>query len=220
MRLQSLKVKLEKQLVLDAYDKVFKEYEESGYIERVPLNETCKEPGKSHYLPHRPVIREDKETTKIRPVFDASCKVNGPSLNDCLYSGPNLLSKIFDALLQFWLNRIGILVDIKKAFYQVAIADEHKYFLRFLLLDSSSGYDSIVVFRFLRAIMGVTSSPFLLNAILRHHLGKYLGSDLKELVQKVFEDLYVDDLVSGSESVEQEKFLFEKSKKVMSDAGF
>ena len=32
MRLQSLKVKLEKQQVLDTYDKVFKEYEESGYI--------------------------------------------------------------------------------------------------------------------------------------------------------------------------------------------
>ena len=52
----------------------------------------CKEPGQSHYLPHRPVIREDKETTKIRPIFDASCKVNVPSLNDYLYSGPNLLS--------------------------------------------------------------------------------------------------------------------------------
>ena len=73
---------------------------------------------------------------------------------------------------------------------------------------------------FVSFIMGVTSSPFLLNATLRHHLGKYLGSELKELVQKVLEDLYVDDLVSGSESVEQGKFLFEKSKKVMSDAGF
>ena len=87
-------------------------------------------------------------------------------------------------------------MDIKKALNQVAIANEHKYFLRFLWLDSSSGYDSIVVLRFLRAIMGVTSSHFLLNATLRRPLGNYLGSDLKALVQKVLEDLYVDDLVS------------------------
>ena len=76
-------------------------YEESGYIERVPLNELCKEPGQSHYLPHRPVIREDKETSKI----DASCKV---TLNDCLYSGPNLLAKIFDASISdesYWNSR-------------------------------------------------------------------------------------------------------------------
>ena len=118
------------------------------------------------------------------------------------------------------MNRIGILADIKKAFYQVAIADEHNSFFPFLWLDSSSVYDSIVVFHFLRAIMGVMSSSFLLNATLRLHLGKYLGSDLKELVQKVLEDLHVDGLVSGSESVEQGKLLFEKCKKVMSDAGF
>ena len=42
---------------------------------------------------HRPVIGNDKETTKIRAVFDL--KVSGPSLNECLYSGPNLFAKIF-----------------------------------------------------------------------------------------------------------------------------
>ena len=49
-----------------------------------------------HYLPHRSVLIKDKETTKIQVVFDASCAYNGAPLNECLYSGPNLLSKIFD----------------------------------------------------------------------------------------------------------------------------
>ena len=48
---------------------------------------------------------EDKDTTKIRAVFDASCALDRPSLNGCLYSGPNLLSKFtygFDlTLLRF-----------------------------------------------------------------------------------------------------------------------
>ena len=70
-------------------------------IEKVPFDEVPKKPGQDHYLPHRPVLREDKETTKIRAVFDVSCASDQPSLNGCLYFGPNLLSKIFDILLGF-----------------------------------------------------------------------------------------------------------------------
>jgi hypothetical protein len=33
------------------------------------MNLVAGEVGQVHYLPHRPVIREDKETTKIRAVF-------------------------------------------------------------------------------------------------------------------------------------------------------
>ena len=41
-----------------------------------------------HYLPHKPVIRHDKATAKLRTVFDATAKVDGlPSLNDWLYAG-------------------------------------------------------------------------------------------------------------------------------------
>ena len=44
------------------------------------------------YLPQYAVVREDNETTKIRVVFDASCKCsNGISLNDELMIGPVLL---------------------------------------------------------------------------------------------------------------------------------
>lgn len=44
-----------------------------------------------HYLPHQAVVKEGR-TTRIRPVFDASCKdKNGYCLNDCLGIGPNLI---------------------------------------------------------------------------------------------------------------------------------
>ena len=45
----------------------------------------------SIYLPHHDVIREDKETSKARVVYDASAKgSNGDSLNDCMMVGPVL----------------------------------------------------------------------------------------------------------------------------------
>ena len=84
------------------------------------------------YLPHRLVLREDKETAKIRAVFDASCALDGQSLNEYLYSGPTLLSKIFDVLLRFRFNFIAILADIKQAILNVEISKEHRDFRRLL----------------------------------------------------------------------------------------
>lgn len=146
------------------------------------------------------IDREDKQTTKIRAVFDASCKVNGPSLNQCLYSGPNLIAKIFDILVRFRLNKIGILADIKQAFLNIAISREHRDFVRFLWYDLNSKEEKIITYRFLRVVFGLTSSPFLLNATLRHHLSKYVEKE-NAVVERICEDLYVDNLVSGGDSV-------------------
>jgi hypothetical protein len=55
--------------------------------------------GNVHYLPHREVVRADQDTTKVRVVYDASAKTTGPSLNECLYTGPSLTPLIFDILV-------------------------------------------------------------------------------------------------------------------------
>ena len=60
-------------------------------------------------------------------MFDASYASDGPSLNDCLYSGPNLLSKIFDILLRFRFNFIAILADMKQVFLNVEISKEQRF---------------------------------------------------------------------------------------------
>ena len=81
--------------------------------------------GKVHYLSHRPVLREDKETATIRAVFDGPYLSDGPSLNECLYAGSNLLANIVDILLRFRLNYIRILADIKQTLLHVEIFGEH-----------------------------------------------------------------------------------------------
>eukprot|EP00112_Aurelia_sp_Birch-Aquarium-sp1_P015523 Seg3448.2 transcript_id=Seg3448.2/GoldUCD/mRNA.D3Y31 product="hypothetical protein" protein_id=Seg3448.2/GoldUCD/D3Y31 len=91
-RLNSLLYRLKAYPKLAAeYDNVIKDQLEKEIVEKVDLNEPT-EVGKVLYLPHKMVIREDKDTTKFRVVFVASAKKEGPSLNECLNAGPALLS--------------------------------------------------------------------------------------------------------------------------------
>ena len=71
----NLKRKLAYHNYLKEYNEIIKDYESKKIIERVPKNEIYKKPGEIHYLPIRPVIREEKDTTKIS---DASFSTNGP----------------------------------------------------------------------------------------------------------------------------------------------
>ena len=43
--------------------------------------------GTVYYLLHHPVIRTEKSTSRVRIVYDACAKREGPSLNDCLETG-------------------------------------------------------------------------------------------------------------------------------------
>ena len=68
-RLNNLTKRLEKQPeVLEKYNNVIKEQLDEGIVERV----TKKAEGKEFYLPHKPVIKESAESTKLRIVYDAS----------------------------------------------------------------------------------------------------------------------------------------------------
>ena len=91
---------------------------------------------KIHYLPHHAVIRRDKETTKVRVVYDASAQCgNKPSLNHCLYKGPPFGQAIFDILLRFRVHQTALAGDIEKAFLMVSIAKKDREALRFLWVD-------------------------------------------------------------------------------------
>ncbi|GFU42294.1 integrase catalytic domain-containing protein [Trichonephila clavipes] len=81
-----------------------------------------------HYLPHRPVIKENS-TSKIRPVFDASARTKGsPSLHDCLEKGPNFIEVIPTILNRFRKYKIGVISDIEKAFLQIGVRKQDRDF--------------------------------------------------------------------------------------------
>ncbi|XP_028398884.1 uncharacterized protein LOC114522411 [Dendronephthya gigantea] len=177
-RLRSLVHSLQDQpTLLTEYDNIIQDQIEKGIVEPVD-RKSFATLGNVHYLPHREVVRNDKDTTKVRIVYDASAKKNGPSFNDCLYAGLSSTPLIFDILLRFRVHPNAMTADIEKAFLNIAIAQEHRDFLQFLwITDPHSNEPSIIPLRFTRVVFCVTSSPFILNATFRHHVSQYLRDD-------------------------------------------
>ena len=207
--------------VLAEYNDILEEQERLGIIETVPDTEIAAEVGEVHYLPHRAVIRKDKQTTRLRIVCDASARSNkGPSLNQILHAGPSLLPLIDEIMLRFRTKQVALVGDLEKAFLMVAIEESHKDFLCFLWINClEATTPEIVIKHFSCLVFGLSPSPFLLNATLRHHVKKYEDLD-SQFVEEFLSSLYVDDLSSGSDSVVDAFQLFLKSKLCTQEAGF
>ena len=79
--------------------------------------------------------------------------------------------------------------------------------------------DEIKIYRFTRALFGLTSSPFLLAGVLNQHLDPW--KDRYPTVVKELQDgLYVDDLMAGGVTVEETSEKKAKAMEVFEDATF
>ena len=207
-RLRSLLRKLKRTSNIEKYNEIIQEQIRDGVVENAP-DETK---GKEFYIPHKPVIRENAETTKIRIVYDASAKEREgvPSLNDCLHTGPSLQNKLWSVLVRGRFHPVANTGDLQKAFLQVRIREDDRDALRFYWRPREQAE---------LQTLGLAPSPFLLGGVIEHHLGSW-ESRKPEVVPEIRRGLYVDDLISGSTTAAQAKELTDGATEVFADATF
>ena len=197
-RLQALTRKLQRVEQTAEYDSIIREQKEQGIIESAdqPAH------GVEFYIPHKPVVRENAESTKMRIVYDASARAHpsAPSLNDCLNVGPPLQNKLWDVLVRQRCYPVAVTGDLKKAFLQVRIRELDRDALRFHWKKNE--HSPLETLRFTRALFGLTCSSFLLGGVLECHLEAW-EPKMPELVAELRKNLYVDDLLSGGVTVKQ-----------------
>ena len=223
-RLRSLHRKmLHQPELLREYDQIIQQQIQDGIVERVPDEETDNTDKESvHYLPHHGVVRQDRETTKLRIVYDGSAKPSDRdySLNDCLETGPNFIPQLFDTLVKFRWHRIGLTADIEKAFLMVAIDDKNKDMVRFLWLKEPNDPNSeLVQLRFTRLVFGLRPSPAILSSTIRHHLETQKDAD-PQLIELLKKSLYVDDFVSGADNEKEACEISSNAKLIMQKGAF
>ena len=215
-RLDSLARKLEKSGLLERYNDVIKDQLEQGIVERA--DEIPK--GREFYIPHKPVVRESAESTKLRIVYDASARASehSLSLNECLNPGPPLQNQLWNVLVRSRFHPVLITGDLKQAFLQVRIQEIDRDALRFHWFKDLQT-KTIEVLRFTRALFGLAPSPFLLGGVIRQHLANFRTVH-PEIVSEIEKSLYVDDLISGGVKEIEAKQLKSKATEIFADATF
>ncbi|UYV67935.1 hypothetical protein LAZ67_5002542, partial [Cordylochernes scorpioides] len=201
--------------VYDQYRSFIKEYLELGHMSLVPKEDIIK--GR-YYLPHHPVIKEKCCTTKLRVVFDASAKTDsGLSLNDALIPGPKIQQDLFHIILRFRIHPVAINADIAKMYRQIRISQEDSEFQR--IVWRNDPHDKIKNYRLETVTYGTSCAPFLATRIT-----KQLALDEQSKFPKdskiALTDFYVDDLVTGTCSVDEGKNLVQEPYGLLSAGGF
>ena len=80
---------------------------------------------------------KNSKTTSLKIVFDCFTResINAPSLNDCLHSGPPLISEMVSVLMRFRCSAFACSSDIEKAYLQIELWEEDRDATRFLWPD-------------------------------------------------------------------------------------
>ena len=128
-RLNNLLRNLSRNNQLETYDDIIREQQKAGIVETVDRNTSCQ--NRRFYMPHKAVIRESAQTTKVRIVNDASAKPNSSSAsqNDCLE--PAYKNLLWDILVRTRLRPVLLCGDIEKPLLLIRIRENDRDALRF-----------------------------------------------------------------------------------------
>ena len=122
-----------------------------------------------------------------------------------------MLPNLYGLLLRFRMSPIGIIADIEKAFLNVGLQVGDQDVTRFVWLKDPTNTDldnNLQVYRFCRVPFGVISSPSLLGATIAYHL----QSSNNPLAKDLHRDIYIDNLITGVDTVDKGKALYTEAK--------
>ena len=187
------------------YCAFIKEFVDLGHLEKVPKDELVKNPGHIAYLPHHAVFEQSSTTTKTGVVFDGSALKQNISLNNSLLVGPKSQDDLFKILLRSRKHKIALSADITKMYWEIALEKSAKDFHRILWRWNAN--DVLEHFRMARVTYGIAFSSF-------HTIRSLFGTarvDFDEIASPIIErNFYLNDLVTGADSVSECIEIFEK----------
>lgn len=197
------------------YMKFMDEYEELGHMERIDDSEAAN--GAAYFLPHHPVIREDSSTTKVRVVFDASCKsASGISLNDAMLVGPTVQEDLRAITMRSRLHPIMVIADIAKMYRQFLLSPEDSRY--HLIFWRRSPTEPMQIFKLKTVTYGTASAPYLATRTLKQ-IAQDESANFPVAAKAACEDFYVDDFFSGARTVAEAIELRKQMEAMLGTAG-
>ena len=202
--------KQEKRLIksghLERYNLEFQKYLDRGAAVKLSKQELDEYKGPINYISHHGVI-QDSVTTPLRIVTNSSLKNGTWSLNECLARGPNSLNSMLDITLRFRCHEEGMVFDLTKAYNALKTGPVERNLRRFVWRFSPE--DDWGDFAFDVVAFGdIPAANFL-------EIGRDMTADVgwdidPVAAQKIKDDSYVDDNVSGGNSEEVKRMKGER----------
>lgn len=216
-RLQALERRLSRDPNLKTqYTNFISEYLNLGHMKRVDIALDGNTP--AYYLPHHCVFKGTKQASKIRVVFDASCKSSsGISLNDALRVGPTVQQDLMSIVMRFRTFVYVLVADIVKMYRQVLVHPSQTRLQRILWRDQPSS--DIETYELITLTYGTSSASYLATRCL-NHLAELHASDYPIGSARVHRDFYVDDLLTGANTIEEAETARDEIIKILSLGSF
>ena len=200
------------------FQAVVQEYLTLGHAQLVTPEELCTPIQKSYFLPMHAVFKSSSTSTKIRVVFDASCKTSTDvSLNDVLEAGPTLHPNLDQILIRFRNYKVALSGDIAKMYREVNLSQPDRQLHRFLWREHPD--QPIQAYCMNRVTFGVTSSPYVAVRTLQQTAADFSPPGSMASMH-VYNSFYVDDLLAGAESVEEAIALYKELRELLLKGGF
>lgn len=162
---------------------------DSGHAEKAPPITGDRE---CWYLPIFGVYHPRKPN-QLRAVFDSSAKYRGISLNDTLYTGPDLTNSLLGILMRFRREPVAVMGDIQQMFYCFKVDEKHRDFLRFLWYENNDFTKPLTEYRMCAHVFGNSPSPAIATYGLRKTAEISKESFGEDVTHFVCKDFYVDD---------------------------
>ncbi|XP_053964104.1 uncharacterized protein LOC128867038 [Anastrepha ludens] len=195
------------------YNSFMKEYIALHHMIHVPFPDAC-----LNYIPHHAVMKLDSSTTKLRVVFDASCRTsNGKSLNDILRVGPTIQDDLVSILIRFRQHSFVLMADITKMYRQIIVDKEDTNLQCILWRDEIT--DRIKTYKLQTVTYGTACAPYLaincLQQLARDHMTSHpIGASV------IANDFYVDNLMTGAPTIEEVIEIKQQVIEVLNKGGF
>ncbi|XP_063914810.1 uncharacterized protein LOC135131161 [Zophobas morio] len=198
------------------YQNFMREYLALNHMELVPTKELGIP--KTFYLPHHPVFKQTQDGPQIRVVFNASIKsYNNLSLNDVLMTGPTIQGDLFSLLCRFRTYQYVLSGDITKMYRMILVDEQDTNYQRIFWRISND--EPVQTFMLKTLTYGTTCAPYLAVRCLQQLAAE--AQNTYPLASEIINrDFYMDDLLTGSNSVEQIVLIRDQLSQILIKGGF
>ena len=198
----------------EKYCEQFQDFIKRGIFKEIDDEEIKNYVGPVRYVSHHEVFKEES----VRIVLNSSLRFHGLSPNDILMKGPNSVSDLFSIQLKFRTYRCALIGAIQKMYHSIQTTERERH-LRRVLWRNMKTEQPIKTYGTETVTFGDKPAAAISAVAIQETAEAFKHID-KNAANKLKDEMYVDDIVTGDSNSKNVDVLKESIKEILSKGGF